>query len=70
MAQYYFTAASLPHLSYDMDKFPSIEQFLEICEGNLTKRDFNLLKEASYDDLEDIDTNNRILNDWFIWERS
>jgi hypothetical protein len=68
MTQYYFLAASLPHLSYDMDKFFSIDQFLETCESSLTVGDFCLLKKASYNDLDEINIKNKILNSWFIWE--
>lgn len=70
MSQYYFAVASLPHLTYNMDKVPTIEQFLEICKENLKAKDIKLIKSATFNDLEQKKTNNRILDNWFIWERN
>ncbi len=70
MSQYYFAVASLPQLVYDMDKIPGIEQFLEICENNVRPGDLALIKSARYDDLEEEKIRNKILNEWFVWEKN
>lgn len=70
MSQYYFAVASLPHLVYDMEKVPSIEQFLEICETNIKPGDLALIKSARYDDLEGKKVRNKVLKEWLIWERN
>ena len=70
MSQYYFTVASLPHLTYSMDKIPTIEQFLEICGKNLNTKDFKLIESAVIDDFEDKKSDNKILNNWLIWEKN
>ena len=68
--QYYYTVASLPQLSYQMEKIPSVDEFIEICEESLSKNDFKLLKTAVIDDLEPRTVKNQILNTWYIWERN
>ena len=70
MSQYYFAVASLPHLTYDMEKIPEIDYFLEVCEKNLKARDYKLIKSAVINDLEKKKSNNKILNNWLIWEKN
>ena len=70
MSQYYFAVASLPHLIYNMDKVPPIEQFIEICEKNCSSKDLKLILAASFEDIEQKKIKNTILNNWFIWERN
>ncbi|MBN2402167.1 MAG: DUF2764 family protein [Spirochaetes bacterium] len=70
MSQYYFAVASLPHLDYDMEKIPTVEQFLETCENNLKPEHLKLIKSAAFDNLELARTNNKILNNWLAWEKN
>ncbi len=70
MSHYYFTIASLPHLTYDMENLPSIDNFLEICEENISKDDFNLIRSAVINDLEKDRVKNSILSSWYNWERN
>jgi hypothetical protein len=70
MSQYYFAVASLPHLTYNMEKVPTVEQFLEICERNLKPRDLELIKAAIFKNIESEKTGNKILDNLFIWEKN
>ena len=70
MSQYYYTVASLPLLAYDMDRPLSISNFLEICQQQLSQRDNQVLKCASLIELESTKSTYRVLQNWFIWEKS
>ena len=53
-----------------MEKIPSIDEFIEKCDGHLSKKDFGLLKTAVIDDLEPKTVENKILYLWYVWERN
>lgn len=70
MSYYYFTVASLSHLSYEMDNIPAIDDFLTICEENVSDKDLNIIKSSLFDDLDQKKTGNRILDSWYIREKN
>ena len=69
MTHYYYTIASLPHLTYAVDRFPSIEEFLIICKENISEKDMAHIDRAKIDRFshEDEETN-EILMKWYTWE--
>ncbi len=70
MSHYYFTVASLPHLSYDMENSPEIDEFLTICEENLKGKDLEIVKSSLIDDLQREKTGTGILDSWYGWEKN
>ncbi|MBN2040841.1 MAG: DUF2764 family protein [Spirochaetes bacterium] len=70
MSQYYFAVASLPHLTYDLEKLPEIDNFLQICGENLKTKDFKIIKSAVLDALDKKKIKNKTLNNWLVWEKN
>lgn len=68
MGYYYFIISSLPHLSYGMSDFPSLEDFLGICRENIAKKDFEVLVSANIFKIEYDDFSNEVLKKWYSWE--
>jgi hypothetical protein len=70
VSYYYFTVASLPHLSYEMENPPDINDFLVICEENIKGSDLETIKSSMLDDLKRGKTGNSILDSWYNRERN
>lgn len=47
MSSYYYLVAALPMLRYDGAAPMTYEDFLELCRGNVSKRDFRLISSAT-----------------------
>ena len=70
MANYYFTVASLPHLSYQMERLLTIDNFFQICEDNLSPIDVAMVKSAKIFDFDNAETVSSVLSDWYVWEKN
>ena len=70
MSQYYFAVASLPQLTYEIEKLPSIDHFLETCEVNVSAGDLKLIKAAIIDDFSTEAVPGRLLKNWYVWEKN
>ncbi len=70
MSHYYFTVASLPHLSYEMENAPKIDDFLITCQENISGKDLEIIKSSIIDDLTKKKTGNSILDSWYAWEKN
>jgi hypothetical protein len=70
VSHYYFTVASLPHLSYEMENAPNIDDFLTICDENISSRDLEIIKSSIIDDFNREKPGNSILNSWYGWEKN
>lgn len=69
MSQYYYTVASLPYISLE-DSMPfSLEDFSRLCEEQLSKKDFETLKNAVIVPGTG-KIGNSILKKWTNWETS
>jgi len=68
LAQYYYLVASLPLLSYDSERIPSRDEFLDTCRQHLSARDYRLVASASTADLQPIAPTCRTLGLWRRWE--
>ena len=52
MASYYYLIASLPELRADGDMPITYEEFLTLCQGNVSESDFELLKNLTLNSKE------------------
>ena len=68
MAQYYYTIASLPYLSFDVLPPLSLEEFLSFCKDTLSESDWEILKQTSLFGEEM--GKNELLSRWYQWETS
>lgn len=70
MAQFYYTIAALPYLSYDNPPSLDTEAFLERCREDLGSADYRRLLSAKLD-ISDQDEEDapRFLRDWHRFER-
>lgn len=68
--QYYYTVSSLPMLSYDTEKFMSLDEFFDCCETTITEKDFNILKSAKLIPVDDSVSPEPVLEKWNSRERS
>jgi hypothetical protein len=71
LSQYYYTVASLPLLQYDSENIFSIDNFHDICAGELTERDLALIKKISLVPAEKEDIpSSPTLDCYYMWERN
>lgn len=70
MAQYYFTASSLPLLSIDTKPGITTEAFLSTCELHLSKRDYSILVNTSIQIPENEDALSGVALQCWSWEKS
>ena len=68
MAQYYYLVASLPMLSYEYERAPSLDEFLAVCKPLVSPQHLSLLESASATDLEAYSAVCRTLDLWRSWE--
>ena len=52
MASYYYLIASLPELRADGDMPITYEEFLSLCQSNVSEKDYEILKNLSLDSKE------------------
>ena len=52
MASYYYLIASLPELKADGDMPISYSEFLELCQSNVSEKDYELLENLTLDSTE------------------
>jgi hypothetical protein len=68
LAQYYYLVASLPMLSYEIERAPSLAEFLAVCSSLVSPQHYSLLESASTTDLEAGGPSCRTLDLWRSWE--
>jgi hypothetical protein len=68
LAQYYYLVASLPMLSYEYERAPSLDEFLTVCKPLVSPQHLSLLESASATDLEADSAVCRTLDLWRSWE--
>lgn len=68
MAQYYYTVAALPHLSFDVPPPLSLEEFRALCKDTLTETDWEILRQTSLFG-EEVERND-LLTRWHRWEQA
>lgn len=68
MSQYYYAVSSLPQLYFESESYPSSEQFLTLCEENLSKGDLHAVRML--DDAEGNIGGPSLLKKWSAWNRS
>ena len=68
MAQYYYLVASLPMLSYENERAPSLDEFLAVCKPLVSPQHLSLLESARTTDLEPGGPSCRTLDLWRSWE--
>ena len=68
MGQYYYAVSSLPYLHFDSEVYPSHDEFIQLCEHNLSRSDMRELARI------DVDAGPALrggrLKKWFDWNRS
>ena len=57
MANYYYLVPTLPSLRPDMDDYMSLEEFLALCRGHLTKKDYEILSHATLTGSDEVEGN-------------
>lgn len=72
MRRYYYTISTLPMLSYDGEAPFSLEEFYDMCRGNIAEEDFTLLTvadlEPNTEKLESGEGAFQPLKQWWEWE--
>ncbi|MFP4490948.1 MAG: DUF2764 family protein [Spirochaetaceae bacterium] len=72
MRRYYYTVSTLPMLSFDGEAPFSLEEFHEMCRGNIAEEDFARLTEVQLEpNTEKIETGESVfepLAKWWEWE--
>jgi len=70
--RYYYTLSTLPMLSYEGAPPFSIEEFYEMCRGNIADEDLMVLMEAGLEPPENNEESERsgsdALDSWLEWE--
>ena len=69
MAKYYYTVASLPLLFYEEDLSIDIEQFISICEREISGENIELLRAASAGATPAEESTEPTYRQWSAWER-
>jgi hypothetical protein len=67
---YYYTVASLPHLSFDSASTITEEDFLFLCQNSLSGGDWRILKGARFPGVSGVKTGNAALDGWNAGEQS
>lgn len=68
MGQYYYTVASLPMLAFEAERFPHIDEFLDLCNRTMSDRDFEILRRALLLPTPDETSHNALLQKWYELE--
>ncbi len=68
MAQYYYTVAALPYLSFDAPPPITLSEFRTLCRDTLSEADWEILQQASLFGEES--GKNDLLFRWHRWEQS
>jgi hypothetical protein len=67
---YFYTVASLPHLSFDSASAMPEEDFLFLCQNSISGGDWRVLKEARLPSVSGPKTGNATLDRWAEGEQS
>ena len=70
MGGYFYTVASLPHVSFDSTSTMAEDDFLYLCQNTLSSGDLRVLKEARFPSTPGLKTGNATLDKWAAGEQS
>lgn len=60
MGNYYYLVPTLPALKSDMTSYMTMEEFLNLCKGYLSKKDFEILSHATLNGSDEVKGNHFI----------
>lgn len=70
MSQYYFLVSSLPILFENKKSYITVEEFLPLCETQLTGKDFKILQNTHISPISKKKPSCTSLDKWQAWEKS
>ena len=60
MGNYYYLVPTLPALKSDMNEYMSLDDFLKLCKGYLSKKDYEILSHATLNGSDEVKGNHFI----------
>ena len=60
MGNYYYIVPTLPALKSDMNEYMSLDDFLKLCKGYLSKKDYEILSHATLNGSDEVKGNHFI----------
>jgi hypothetical protein len=70
LAEYYYTVAALPHISFESAPAITEESFLSLCKDTLSTKDWEILQKTRLHRSSAKKTGSMTLDSWFARERS